>query len=126
VVWSMATAPVRHSSPRPAACLLPSSLSTAPERSLLATAVPHPVDHGCRAAPCFVSGVFQKLFPSVSSVCCNSYICMLQVYVSSVSVVSYVCFTHFICIFHVFHLYVSCVLSWCCDEQVWFFFLIPG
>jgi hypothetical protein len=50
-------------------------------------------------APCFVSGVFQKLFSSVSSVCCNGYIRMLQVYVSSVSVV-------FRRMFHVFHLYV--------------------
>jgi len=44
------------------------------------------------AAPCFVSGVFQKLFPSVPSVrcvCCNGYIRTLQVYVSSISVVSY-------------------------------------
>ena len=62
------------------------------------------------AAPCFVSGVFQKLFPSVPSVrcvCCNGYIRMLQVYVSSVSVVSDVCFTCFIYMFHVFHLAVA-------------------
>jgi hypothetical protein len=53
-------------------------------------------------APCFVSSVFRKLFPSVSSVCyvcCNGYVRMLQLYISSVS---YVCLTCFICIFHVF------------------------
>jgi hypothetical protein len=36
---------------------------------------------------------------------------MLQVYVSSVSVVLDVCFIHFICMFHVFYLYVSFVSS---------------
>ena len=84
------TAPTWRCSPHPAACLPPSSLSTAPERHLLATAVPHQVGHGCRRRHVFVSTVFQKLFSSVSSVCCvccNGYIRMLQVYVSNISIV---------------------------------------
>ena len=106
------TAPAWRCSPHPAACLPPSSLSTAPERHLLATAVPHQVGHGCRRRHVFVSTVFQKLFSSVSSVCCvccNGYIRMLQwlhTYVASI------CFKHFRCLrrmFHAFHLYVSCV-----------------
>ena len=90
----------RCSSPRPAACLPPSSLSTAPERRLLATAVPHQV--GCGRRRCRVSSVFRcfiSMFSSVSSrycICCSGYICTLQVYVFSVSVVSYVCFKFFI------------------------------
>jgi hypothetical protein len=74
---------------------------------LLAIAVPHQVSHGYRWHHVFVSGVFQKLFSSVSFVCCDDYIRMLQVYVSSVSV----CFLR---MFHMFHLYVSCVSFWCC------------
>jgi hypothetical protein len=41
VAWSTATAPAQRSSPRPIACLSPSSLSTAPKHHLLATTVPH-------------------------------------------------------------------------------------
>ena len=90
VAWSTATALAPRSSPHPAACLPPSSLSIAPERPLLATAAPHQVGHGCRRRHVFVSTVFQKLFSSVSSVCCvccNGYIRMLQVYVSNISIV---------------------------------------
>jgi hypothetical protein len=60
------------------------------------------------------SGVFQKLFLSVSYVCCvrcNGYIRMLEVHVSSILVVSDVCFTRFICMFHVFILMLH-MLQW--------------
>jgi hypothetical protein len=51
------------------------------------------------ATPCvLLFQVFQKLFSSVSSgycICCNGYIHMLQVYVSSVLVILDVCFECF-------------------------------
>jgi hypothetical protein len=99
----MASAPTWRYSPCQAAnCRPPSSLSTTPERRLLATAVPPPGRPWLAAAPCFVSGVFQKLFSSVSSVCCNDYM-----YVENI------CFNCFRRMFHVFHLYVSCILFAC-------------
>jgi hypothetical protein len=48
---------------------------------LLATAVPHHVDHGCRRR--HISSVFRcfrscfQVFSSRCCVCCNGYICML-------------------------------------------------
>jgi hypothetical protein len=79
-----------------------SSLSTASERRLLATAILHQVGHGCRWCHVLYQVCFRSCFPSVSSVCyvcCNGYVRMLQVYVSSVSCV---CLSCFICMFHVF------------------------
>jgi hypothetical protein len=39
--------------------------------------------------------------------CFICMLCMLQVYISSVSVVSYACFMRFVCMFYVFHLVVA-------------------
>jgi hypothetical protein len=102
MAWSTATAPVRRSSPCPAACLPSSSLSTAPERRLLATAVLHQVGHGCRwhhvlYQVCFGS-CFQVFHLYVTYVAMIMCVCCKYMFSS----VSYVCLTCFICMFHVF------------------------
>jgi hypothetical protein len=102
----MATAPARRSSPRPVACLLPASLTIAPERRSLVTAVPHQVGHGCQRRHVFC-------FRCVSEVVSKCFICMLRWLYTYVASVCFKCFSCFIRMFHAFHLYVLCVSSVC-------------
>jgi hypothetical protein len=97
--WSTTTAPARRSSPRPATCLPLSSLSTAPERRLLATVVPYQVGHVCRWRYVLFQVCFRNCF---------------QVFHLYIAYVASICFSCFIRMFHVFHLYVLCVSSCCC------------
>jgi hypothetical protein len=97
--WYMATTPARHSSPHLAACLPPSSLSTVPERCLLATAILHMFGHDRRwrhvlFQVCFRScfQVFHLYVAMATYVCCKSMFQVFQLF-------SDVCFTCFICMF---------------------------
>jgi hypothetical protein len=86
--------------------LSPPSPSTAPERRLLATAVPHRVDHGCRWRYVLSFRSCFQLFHSYTT-----YVAMAIRNVASICfkvlVVSDVCYTQFIRMFHVFHFDVA-------------------
>jgi hypothetical protein len=107
----METTAARHSSSHPAACLPPSSLSTAPERRLLAIAVPHLVRLATDDA------VFQ-VFPSVSEV----YFQVFRLDIVYVAMVIYACCRYMFQVFQSFQMYVVSVLSVlsaCCRKYIW-------